>query len=203
MPSTGLLTFKCSIPQIENVDQTICPLHGFRLISIALALFFGLFFGLSGLRNSITRELSTIKETVIAIQGTAEKTWDLILRHFPAGGGTVVRELENLGKVRITAEPGKDETSYLIEIEKPILREGLLIRASNQPEFQNKEKEFFGEQWKRSRGVFLSPTRTRYYLPSTDPKSCTGFVTFMLQWLNSTYVDSLKDVKEFEEPILS
>ncbi len=31
MPSTGLLTFKCSIPQIENVDQTICPLHGFRV----------------------------------------------------------------------------------------------------------------------------------------------------------------------------
>ena len=147
--------------------------------------------------------MSTIKEAVIAIRTTADKTWDLIVRQFIPSSGTVERELENLGKVRISAEPGKDETSYLIEIEKPILNEGLLIRASSQSEFVNTEKKLFGEQWKRSRGVFLSPTRTRYYLPSTDPKTCTGFVTFILQWLNSTYVDSLKDIKEFEEPILT
>ena len=108
-----------------------------------------------------------------------------------------------MGKVKITAEPGKDETVYLIEVEKPVLREHLLIKGSNQPEFLNKEKEFFGEQNKRSRGVFLSPNRTRYHAPSTDPKKCTGFMTFLLKWLNSTYVESLKEVKDFEEPILT
>jgi len=108
-----------------------------------------------------------------------------------------------LGKVKITAEPGKDKTVYLIEVERPVLREHLLIKGSNQPEFFNKEKEFFGEQWKRSRGVFLSSTRTRYHLPCIDPKTCTGFMNFMLKWLNSTYVASLKDVKDFEEPILT
>ncbi len=168
------------------------------LLAIAVAIFFGV----REFRRGVLSELSTIKDAVVATRTTVEKIWDLVLLRFAPGGGTVVRELENLGKVTITAEPGKDETSYLIEIEKPILREGLLIRASNQPEFLNKEKELFGEQWKRSRGVFLSPTRTRYYLPCTDPKTCTGFVTFILQWLNSTYVDSLKDIKEFEEPIL-
>jgi len=30
MPAQGFHTFKCSMPQIENVEQTICPLHGFR-----------------------------------------------------------------------------------------------------------------------------------------------------------------------------
>ena len=170
------------------------------LISIALALFFGLFFGLRDFRKSVTSELSTIKETVIAIQGTAEKTWDIVLRRFAESSGTVERELENLGKVRITAEPGEKETVYLIEVEKPILNEGLLMKGSNKPEFINKEKELLG---KVGRGVFLSPTRTRYHLPCTDPKTCTDFMNFLLKWLNSTYVESLKDIKDFEEHILT
>ena len=107
------------------------------LISIALALFFGL----RGVGKGIRNELSAIKETVIVIRTTAEKTWDLIVSRYAAGSGTIVRELENLGKVKITAEPGKDETVYLIEVEKPVLREQLLIKGSNQPEFLNKEKE--------------------------------------------------------------
>jgi len=169
------------------------------LISIAIALFFGLFFGLAGLRSSIVTELSTIKETVIAIRTTAEKTWDLILTRFPTSGGTIERELENLGKVKITAEPGQKETAYLIEVEKPIFREGLLIKTSNEPEFVNKEKELLGKEGTVSVSL---PTRMRYHLPTTDPKTCTEFMTFLLKWLNSTYVESLKDVKEFEEPIL-
>jgi hypothetical protein len=180
------------------------------LVAIAVTIFLGLvaialtvFFGLKGLPKGVQQELSTIKDAVLAIRGTAEKTWDLVVRQFGASAGTVERELENLGKVRITAEPGKDETSYLIEVEKPVLREGLLVRASNQPEFLNKEKEFFGEQSERSRGVFLSPNRTRFYLPSTDPKTCTEFMTFLLKWLNSTYIESLGEIKEFEEPILT
>jgi len=168
------------------------------LVAIALAIFFGLW----GFRRGVTSELSTIKEAVVAIRTTVEKTWDLVVLRFGESRGTVERHLENLGKVRITAEPGKDETAYLIEVEKPILRESVLIKVSNQPEFLNKEKEFFGEQSRRSRGAFLSPNRTRYYLPSTNPKTCTDFITFVLKWLNSTYVESLKGIKEFEEPIL-
>ncbi len=170
------------------------------LISIALALFFGLFFGLAGLRNSIVTELSTIKETVIAIRGTAEKTWDLVVTRFGVSGGTVVRELENLGKVKITAEPGENETLYFIEIEKPIFREGLLRKTFKEPEFVRREEEFLGHE---GNWWFLSSNRIRYELPSTSSKSCAEFITFMLKRLNSTYVASLKDVKDFEEPILT
>ena len=165
------------------------------LVAIALAIFFGLW----GFRRGIISELSTIKETVIKIQGTAEKTWDLVLRRFPESGGTVVRELENLGKVRITAEPGEKETSYLIEIEKPILREGFFIKGTKEPEFLKKEVGFFG---KEANASVFSANRMRYYLPTTDPKTSTEFITFLLKWLNSTYVESLKGIKEFEEPIL-
>ena len=170
------------------------------LISIALALFFGIFFGLSGFRKSVTSELSTIKETIIAIRTTVDKTWDLILIHFPTGGGTIERTLDKLGKVRITAEPGEKQTTYLIEIEKPILRQGLLVKKGKEREFLEKEKELLGKEG----GVtVLSPTRLRYELPSTDSKTCTEFVTFLLKWLNSTYVESLKVIGEFEEPILT
>ena len=31
------------------------------------------------------------------------------------------RDLENLGKVKITAEQGLNETAYLLEIDKPVL----------------------------------------------------------------------------------
>ena len=176
------------------------------LISIALGLFFGLFFGLAGFRKGVTSELSTIKEAVIAIRTTVEKTWDLVVLRFGESSGTIERELENLGKVKITAEPEEKETSYLIEIEKPILKEGMFLKLAKQSELIGKESEFFGkeETWTRVlKATILSPHRMRYYRPSTDPKPCTEFVTFFLKWLDSTYFESLKSIKGFEEPILT
>ncbi len=170
------------------------------LISIALALFLGLFFGLAGFRKGVTTELSTIKEAVIAIRTTVEKTWDLVLLRIGESAGTVERELENLGKVRITAEPGAKETVYLIEIEKPILNQGYLVKISKETELATKESRLFG---KEGTIVVLSRHRMRYYVNSTDPKVCTEFITFLLKWLNSTYVESLKDLKKFEESILT
>ncbi len=63
-----------------------------------------------------------------------------------------------------------------------------------------RENELFG---KEGHILVLSANRMRYRLPSTDPKACTEFVTFLLKWLNSTYVESLKEIKEYEEPILT
>ncbi|MBA7620396.1 hypothetical protein ES703_27745 [subsurface metagenome] len=170
------------------------------LISIGLGLFLGLFFGLAGFRKGVTSELSAIRETVIAIRETAEKTWDLVVTRFAPSSGTIVRELENLGKVRITAEPGATETTYLIEIEKPILREEFIIKKGKEHEFLEKEIELLGKEGK---AYILSPTRMRYRLPSTDSKVCTEFVTFLLKWLNSTYVESLHEITTFEESILT
>ncbi len=176
-------------------------------IGIAIGIFLGfigiavaIFFGLAGFRKGVTTELSTIKDAVVATRTTVEQIWDLVLLRFAPGGGTVERELEKLGKVKITAEPGHEQTTYLIEIEKPILRQGLLIKKGKEPEFLEKEKKLLG---KEGGLIVLSPNRLRYELPCTDPKACTEFVTFLLKWLNSTYFESLKEIKEFEEPILT
>lgn len=186
------------------------------LISIALALFFGRFFGLRGFSKGISNELSNLRkntepigeikdkisvigERVIAIQGTTEKAWDLMSVAL-AKRGTVERNLDNLGKVKITAEPAADKTLYLIEIEKPILNQGYLVKISKETELAVKENELFG---KEGPVLVLSANRMRYSLPSTDPKTCTDFITFLLKWLNSTYVNSLDNIKEFEETILT
>ncbi len=97
------------------------------LISIALALFFGLFFGLRGFSKGISDQLAAIKEKVIEMHKTIEMAWDLLSARL-AKTGTVERNLEKLGKVKITAEPAEDETSYLIEIEKAILTRITLLR---------------------------------------------------------------------------
>lgn len=177
------------------------------LLAIAVTIFFGLvaialtvFFSLKGLPKGVQQELSTIKEAVLAIRGTVEKTWDIVARRFAPSSRTVERELENLGKVKITAEPAIGKTIYLIEIEKPILREEFFIKKAKEPEFLEKEVKLLG---KEGEVIVFSPNRLRYYLPSTDPKTCTDFITFLLNWLDSTYVESLKDIKEFEEQILT
>ncbi len=170
------------------------------LISIALGLFLGLLFGLAGFRKGVTSELSTIKDAVVATRTTVEKIWDLVSLRFVSGSGTVTRELENLGTVKISAELGRDKTGYLIEIEKPILKEGLLEKKFREPEFVKFEKELLGNE-----GTFsvFPPNRLRYTLPSTDAKACTEFISFLLKELNSTYVESLKGIKKFEEHILT
>lgn len=170
------------------------------LISIALGLFLGIFFGLAGFRKGVTSELSTIKEAVIAIRTTADRTWDLILRQFAPSSGTVIRKLGNLGEVKITAEPGEKETAYFIDIEKPILKDGPIFKSLKEPEFLNKEVLLLGKEG--SAEIFTS-RRMRYDLPSTDPKNCTAFITFLLNWLDSRYVESLTGIRDFEEPILS
>ena len=170
------------------------------LISIALGLFLGLFFGLAGFRKGVTGELSIIKDAVTAIRTTVDKTWDLVVVRFGESSGTAEGELDNLGKVKITAEPGLGETAYVIEIEKPILKEGLFTKFAKEPHFVQTETQFLGQE---GHFAVLSSRRVQYRLPSTDPKACTKFITFLLKELNSTYVDSLKDIEEFEEPILS
>jgi hypothetical protein len=166
------------------------------LVAIALAIFFGLW----GFRKGIGDQLSTIKDAVVAIRTTVDKTWDLVVVRFGVSGGTIVRELDKLGKVRITAEPGEKETSYLIEIEKPILHEDYFVKIAKRGEFLEKRRQFFDQE------IYIiasSPNRLRIRLPSSDPKTCSEFMTFVLKWLNSTYVESLKEIKEFEEPILT
>ena len=82
-------------------------------IAIAIGIFLGfigiavaIFFALRAFRTDIKGGLSTIKEKTIPIQETVGSVWDVVKRSPIFGAtGTVERNLKNLGKIRITAEP--------------------------------------------------------------------------------------------------
>lgn len=166
------------------------------LVAIALSLFFGLRNFGTGVRHN----LSDIREKLVAIGVTMDKTWDLLSLHFRGQTGTVERHLPNLGKVRVTAESGATETVYVVDIEKPILTQLAVVKLTKMTSFAQKEKEFFGQETKIT--VF-SPSRMRVWLPAIDPELCTGYMTLFLKWLDSEYIARLPQLlSEFEEPIL-
>jgi len=168
------------------------------LLAIALSLFFGLFFGLSGLRKSIGSELSVIKEKIVAIQIISEKLWDVVAVKFAKA--TVVRKMPNLGGITISVDPGPSDTTYRIVIEKPVLIQGLIVKASKQTELADKEIEMFGEE---SRVSVIGANTLHIRIPTTEPELATQYMSFFLRWLDSTYFEWTKKLEDFEKPILT
>lgn len=167
------------------------------LIGIAIAIFFGL----RGFGKGLTNELSTIKEKVIIIQETVGNLWD-VAKHAKAfgGTGTVERELNNIGKVAITAEPELNKTTYHILTKKAVFHIEDMLRVGNQTEIATLEEDIFGEALK----VIVSspiPTRLKIVIPSRDSKKCTEYISRFLKWLDSTYWGTLPKVADFEEGI--
>jgi len=179
------------------------------LLSIAIGIFLGLasisvgtFFGLKAFRTDISTKLSEISDKVIAIHGTLEKSWDLILNALPQlaeKGGTIKIQLSNLGKTTIDAKPWREFTKYIINVERPVLSEGLIAKLTQETGFEEIEKQLF-EQVPTVSTVRSTKLIMRVY--STDPKVCTKYIILFLKWLDSTYLNSLDKLKEFEEPIL-
>jgi len=60
------------------------------LLSIAVAIFLGLFFGLKQFTSQIQGELNGIKEKVISIQTTIQNLWDIIRTNPTFGGHNTV-----------------------------------------------------------------------------------------------------------------
>lgn len=170
------------------------------LVSIALGLFLGLFFGLSGLRKGISEQLSTIKEKVISIENTTGKVWDLVLVRFgPAQ--TVERSLENLGKVRISAYPDNTETVYRIRVDQPIMMGGMIVKLSKETEMEKIEKCMFE---KMPSVNVISKNEFILHVPCIEPKLCTEYINIFVKWLDSTYFERFQStLREFEEPILT
>ena len=104
--------------------------------------------------------------------------------------------LKNLGKVLVTAEPGTYETVYIIEIEKPVFRKGLLDRTSRQTGLYLKEEKIFGRLTSSS---LDSPKHMTMHIPSTDPKLCSKFISDFLKWLDKDYWDALNLPKQYEQ----
>lgn len=167
------------------------------LIAVAVAIYFGLW----GFRKDVSDKISDIRDKVMVVGNTLDKAWDLMKIHYGASTGTVVRNLPNLGNIKVSAEPGPKNTMYIIEVEKPIFQEALLLKISRETQLGDKEKEIFGKEPQIGLTVF-SPTRMRLTLPCTEPKICTDYITVVLKWLDSEYFTAIPEIKDFEENIL-
>ncbi len=167
------------------------------LLAIAAAIYFGLW----GFRKDISDKLSNIRDKVMTMGVTLDKAWDLLKIHYGAGTGTVERVLTNLGKTKISAEPGPDTTNYIVEVEKPVFHEKLIAKVYKEKGLIEKEKIIFGKELQMVVNVF-SPTRMRLTIPCSESKACTEYMTLVLKWLDSVYFASLPTIKEFEEAIL-
>jgi hypothetical protein len=173
---------------------------GWGIFLGAVAIAVAVFFGLWGFRKDVSDKLSSVNEKLAAIGVTADKVWDFLTHQF--SHGTIERTLGNLGRTRITAEPGVNMTTYTIEIERPILQQELLTKIFNEKAFLEKERGIFGKDIIMTFTVF-SDTRMRLIIPCTEPKPCTEYMTLWLKWLDSTYFAALPQIKNFEDPILS
>lgn len=168
------------------------------LISIAIGLFLGLFFGLSGFRKGILGELSVIKEKVISIENTTGKVWDLVLARSEQLK-TVERNFKNLGKVTISADPVENETIYRIRVEKPIIMRGMISVLSKETGLEEREIRMFK---KVPTCTVLSKNEFVMHVPCLEPKLCTEYITIFLGWLDSKYFERYQSkLAEFEEPI--
>ena len=152
---------------------------------------------LSTLERNLTDRLSGIEKSLTEINTKLSSLWDIAARSQKPT--TIERTLGNLGKVKITAEPYKNETVYIIEAEKVELKDGWIERLREETGLASKEREIFGTE---PRILSLTPNRLIVHLPSTEPKACIDYLTLFLKWLDSTYFESLERIKEFEEPIL-
>ena len=185
-------------------------------IGIAVAIFFGLRAFRTGIMSELSvikeriselsvireriSELSVIKERIIVIQETVQSVWDVAKRSpiFRATG-TVERNLKNLGKIRITAEPHSDTTIYFIEVRRPVFDSALIDKLSKETGLAQREMEIFGGNVPGYSSPL--PHQLIVKLPSTEPSVCTKYMNLFLKWLDSTYLESAPKIEDFEEPI--
>lgn len=177
-------------------------------IAIALSIFFGLktFTGnlgrqISDTKDSLVKELSGIRDRVIKIEGTADNIWDVVKEKLFGLSGTIEFELRNFGKTKVTAEPGADETRYIVKFERVpvIINEHLLGRMSNITGLTETEIEMFNSM---TRATVIGSNMIKVTIPSTDPEACVKYMSLFLKWLDTEYVTKLKaSVEEFEKGI--
>lgn len=184
---------------------------GTELLIGLIAIALGIFFGLRGFGKQIRDDLAVIRqqtkpieeiknktnniaEKIVAMSNTLEKGWDIIQAQL-LKAGTVEKFLDNLGKIRISAKPGKEKTTYTIEIQKPILNMDFIEKKSKETGFWKKEVEIFGQETKFTT---LSPRKMLVHVPSNDPVRCTTYIATFMKWLDTNYFESLKEIQTFE-----
>lgn len=165
----------------------------------AVAIAVAIYFGLREVRKDIGGKLSDIREKIVIMGVTLDNAWDLLKMRFFGEAGTVERNSSNLGKVKITAKLGEEITEYIVDIEEPVLEYGLIDKLSKTTNLEDIERKFFDNKIP----TVTTPIATRAVVkvPCTDPQKCTEYMSIFLKWLDSTYYDSLPEIKDYEEPI--
>lgn len=94
--------------------------------------------------------------------------------------------LTNLGKIKVDVEPKKEETKYFIEVEKPVLKRGL-IEKSKEADLITKEKDMFE---KETSFTVTDPRHLELDVPSNNAEICSKYVALFITMLNTTYWES-------------
>jgi len=172
---------------------------------IGLAVFFGFHTFTSNLsdkgskiKDAIIGELSPIKDRLVTIDERTLNIWQHELAKTSSPIGTAEKYLTNFGKTTITAEPGKEETAYTIQVEKGTLNSQFIGKISEETRLNSIEIEMFG---KLVVTIPIRNNRLRLIIPSTDPKICTQYISIFLKWLDSEYIKALPQIDDFETGI--
>jgi hypothetical protein len=119
----------------------ICVTVLVGVFTLALAIFLGLrSFNsnigdkLSSLKNDIVMQLSTMNEKMTKVETTAGNLWSLATAYLKSAPttGTVTVPLKNFGDTKISATPGPNETTYVIEVAQGMLDAELIAKASKE-----------------------------------------------------------------------
>lgn len=170
------------------------------LLGVAVAIYFGLYFGMRGTRTSFEEKLEKIEkhtQSIKKIEDTLARLDERLYASMAFPKGTVEGVLKNIGKTKVTAEPGMERTKYYIEVEKPILRENFIAKKSVETWLTDKERELFGA-YATTLVAVIDPRKAVFDLPSIDPKICSQYVTQLLKWLDSEYWNSLRKLGDYE-----
>lgn len=184
----------------------ICITVLIGVICLSLAIFLGLrgFTGKLGkkveqAKDDIVAELSGINEKIVKIDTNTDNLVQLANAYLTSASGTIVKRLKNFGDTKISAQPGTNDTTYIIRVEKGILNASMIDRLSKKTGLSTIEIKRFGRETKVTN---LGSNTLRVIIPSTDPKICTGYMGELLTWIDTKYHEGTLDfVAEFENGI--
>ena len=177
------------------------------MVTLALAIYCGLRGFTKALaervdkaEQSIITELSGIKLTIAKIDERAMNIFQLAQAYASRGNiGTIEGSLNNFGKVKVSAQPGVADTSYVIEVEKGRLNVDLISKISKKTALARYEMDKFGRE---AAIMNFGTNKMRLTVASIDPTICKEYVSFFLKWLDTDYVEGLESLmREFEEGI--
>lgn len=176
------------------------------ILGIGLCLFFGLrgFTSkvtdrISDVKDAIITELSNIRVKMAKVETRADDIWQLEKGRFEESSSTIEGTLKNFGKVKISAEPAAEMTTYTLEVEKEDLNLNLISRLSKITGLVKTEINLFGSE---PRLFPVRPKVIRILVPSTDPKLCTQYISTFLNWLDTKYHSGRQqEIEEFEKGI--